>query len=1112
MSFFKGRVTKGKLGLVELLGVGSTSKQKASEKFKFRNIVNNCESFSKKNELFCFKGFVDGRSCFIKVDTGSDVSLVSSRLIRSCSRHIPYYNSFDLRYPTGEKVPIEARILVNIKLGKFSVELPVFVVDMQEDCLVGTDFLLLTNSENVFNPIFEHFVSDKIQRETCARIDNCFNGIPQFLLELFDREAENLEKEQKSLFAQFLIDFQDVFSEELIAGNCDDIQHKIDVGDSFPIKQTPRRIPFHLQEEVDKILEDMKNKGVIEESKSPWISPAVLVKKKDGSIRFCVDYRKLNSVTKKDSYPIPRIDDMLDRLSGNSWFSSLDLKSGYWQVKMHPEDKEKTAFSIRNGLWQFTVMPFGLCNAPATFERLMEKILHKLLFEICLVYLDDIIIFGKSFEEMLKRLKQVFLCLRSSNLKVNPKKCFFFKKEIKYLGYLVSEKGIATDQEKISAVRDWPVPRTKKQLRSFLGFCSYYRKFVRGFSLIAKPLFCLTENLSKFVWTDQCEIAFNELKERLMSSPILSFPNKEGQFILDTDASDHGIGAVLSQSQEGTEKVIAYFSRVLNKAERNYCVTRRELLAIVVSLKFFHHYLYGRKFVIRTDHISLRWLMSFKNPEGQLARWLEWIQQYDFEIIHRKGNLHKNADSLSRRPCLESNCSYCMKNEVKENVIARIVFGSENLEDWRQKQLQDPIISIFLRAKEMGSHFLRQELNLQDISAKIYSSYWDALILKNGVLFKKWESPNLKSVIFQIIVPKESVNRILEVAHDSAAGGHFGVNKTLANIRKRFYWATCKQDVEDWCRSCKVCIAKKGPIGKGKSPLQIFNVGIPFERVQMDILGPLPVSSKGNQFLLVVIDCFTKWVEVFPLKNIRALTIAEIFVNQVVSRHGIPLEVHTDQGKNFESKIFQEVMRLLGIKKTRTTALHPQSDGQVERHHQTIINYLSKFISEKQKDWDEWINMYLLAYRSSKHEATGVSPAELYFARDLRVPLDLLRGRPPDQKEEISVGSYILKLRKKLEEIHNFSRQRLNLQSLRAKIRYDLKARQIHFCVGQKVWFYNPHRIKGRAPKLQNNWEGPFEIVRKFSEVVFGIRKSSRHKIKVIHADRLAPFLERKQF
>jgi len=318
--------------------------------------------------------------------------------------------------------------------------------------------------------------------------------VPFILKELFENNSVNLNEAQRDVFVDFLKEHQDVFSGEIVSENCEIVEHVINIKDSSPIKQVPRRIPIHMRKEVDEIIEEMKGQGVIEESQSPWVSPAVLVRKKDETLRFCVDYRKLNAVTKKDSYPFPRIDDILDQLSGNSWFSTLELKSGYWQLKVRPEDREKTAFSVGRGLWQFTVMPFGLCNAPATFERLIEKVLEGLLSRICLVYLDDVIIFASTFNEMLENLKKVFLRLNSVNLKVNSKKCILFAKDVKYLGHIISSGGVSTEPEMISAVRDWPVPHNKRQLRNFLGFCSYYRKFVKGFSSLAKPLYALTEN------------------------------------------------------------------------------------------------------------------------------------------------------------------------------------------------------------------------------------------------------------------------------------------------------------------------------------------------------------------------------------------------------------------------------------------------------------------------------------------------------------------------------------------------------------------------------------------------------------------------------------------
>ncbi|GFW01224.1 retrovirus-related Pol polyprotein from transposon 17.6 [Trichonephila clavipes] len=489
-------------------------------------------------------------------------------------------------------------------------------------------------------------------------------------------ENAELSPEQKSSAERLFQEFEDVFSRNSSdIGHTTVTQHRIDTADHPPIKQHPRRLPFAKQEEVGTLLREMQENDIIEPSSSPWASPIVLVRKKDGSTRFCVDYRKLNDVTKKDSYPLPRIDDTLDTLSGHKWFSTLDLKSGYWQVEIHPEDREKTAFTSGQGLWQFKVMPFGLCNAPATFERLMETVLKGLTFEACLIYLDDVIIGGRTFEEHLQNIRKVLSKLSDANLKLNPSKCKFFQKEVNYLGHIISAEGVRTDPEKVSAVKNWKRPENLRELRSFLGLCTYYRKFVKGFSNIARPLHKLTESKQKFQWTKECEDSFLQLKEALTSSPILIYPQPDKPFILDTDASNESVGAVLSQEIDGQERVVAYWSKCLSKPERNYCVTRKELLAIVKAIEHFHHYLYGQKFLLRTDHASLTWLMNFRNTEGQVARWIQRLNEYYFDIRHRKGSSHGNADALSRRPCPE-NCRHCSRVETKYDYAIRQITTS----------------------------------------------------------------------------------------------------------------------------------------------------------------------------------------------------------------------------------------------------------------------------------------------------------------------------------------------------------------------------------------------------------------------------------------------------
>ena len=408
------------------------------------------------------------------------------------------------------------------------------------------------------------------------------------------------------------------------------IKHKINTGDHRPIRQHPRRVPLHLQEEAKGQVKKMLQEGVIEPSSSPWSAPVVLVRKKDGTYRYCIDYRMLNKVTVGDAYPIPRVS--FDQLEGAKWFSTLDLQSGYWQVEMDQADKEKTAFVCKEGLFQFNLMHFGLTNAPSTFERLMEMVLAGLQYQICLIYLDDVIVYGKSFEEEISRLGKVFCRLQDAGRKLKPQKCVLFQKQVTYLGHIVSERGVAPDPAKIESVKGWPTPTNVTEVRSFLGLAAYYRRFIKDFSRIASPLHRLTEKGRMFSWDETCQTAFEELKVHLTSAPVLAYPKLKTKFMLDTDASDVAIGAVLSQKFDEWEHVIAYGSRCLSKAERRYCVTRKELLAIVYFVKYFRHYLYGRQFLLRTDHGSLRWLFNFKEPEGQVARWIEALSTFDFDI------------------------------------------------------------------------------------------------------------------------------------------------------------------------------------------------------------------------------------------------------------------------------------------------------------------------------------------------------------------------------------------------------------------------------------------------------------------------------------------------
>ncbi|GFW21873.1 retrovirus-related Pol polyprotein from transposon 412 [Trichonephila clavipes] len=1120
-----------------------------------------------ENGIFIM-GHVHELPCNMIIDTGANVSIIRNDLAQKLKEKLIWTPArMVLQTVTGEKIDIHGKLKVKIQFGDTTYQHAVYVADIADPFILGLDFLkehgfTLDFNKNELRSIHEEVTIFKIEHRTesirqvtanenitinprteiivpgyigndeslnsglIATAENKANGLliastlvdlsrktipvricnvtekprvfqkgevlatcspvtcvckssslllsnsPQQLTPDLLENAE-LSPEQKSSAERLFQEFEDVFSRKSSdIGHTTMTQHRIDTADHPPIEQHPRCLPFAKQEEVGTLLREMQENDIIEPSSSPWASPIVLVRKKDGSTRFCVDYRKLNDVTKKDSYPLPRIDDTLDTLSGHKWFSTLDLKSGYWQVEIHPEDREKTAFTSGQGLWQFKVMPFGLCNAPATFERLMETVLKGLTFEACLIYLDDVIIGGRTFEEHLQNIRKVLSKLSDANLKLNPSKCKFFQKEVNYLGHIISAEGVRN---------------------------------------IARPLHKLTESKQKFQWTKECEDSFLQLKEALTSSPILIYPQPDKPFILDTDASNESVGAVLSQEIDGQERVVAYWSKCLSKPERNYCVTRKELLAIVKAIEHFHHYLYGQKFLLRTDHASLTWLMNFRNTEGQVARWIQRLNEYYFDIRHRKGSSHGNADALSRRPCPE-NCRHCSRVETKYDYAIRQITTSTATppDPWsdekvREDQMADPDIKPLIEFMESSSN----KPSWQDISAyspttKQYWALWNSLHLRNGVLYRKFESEDGKTFRWQLVLPRSRIPEVLKELHGSPTGGHFGVMKTLHRVRERFFWGKVRADVEQCCKSCDACSARKGPKIRSRGKLHRYNVGAPFERIAFDILGPLPRTASGNKYLLVVMDYFTKWPEVYPIPDQEAPTVAEAVVQHWISRYGVPLQLHSDQGRNFVSAVLKGVCELLGIDKTKTTPLHPQSDGMVERFNRTILNNLSLMVSKNQQDWDQKVPLFLLAYRSAVHESTGYSPSQMLFGRDLRLPCDLLFGRPPDTPS--SPEEYVQNLQARFEDVHNLARERINLRTEKMKTRYDTKATGHQFKEGDKVWFYNPTRRKGLSPKLQSHWDGPYTILKIINDVVIRIRKSTNSKSRVVHYDRLAPY------
>ena len=521
-------------------------------------------------------------------------------------------------------------------------------------------------------------------------------------------------------------------------------------------------------------------------------------------------------------------------------------------------------------------MPFGRCNAPATFQRLMDLVLAGLQWSHCLVYLDDVVVLGRSFDERLLNLELVFRRLREAGLCLKPSKCSLFRRKVQYLDHISSREGVAADPSKIEKVATWPTPTSVRETQQFLVFPGYYRRFVQDFAHIARPLHRLTERPATFMWTNECQGSFDELRRVLTSAPVLAYLDFNRQFILDTDASDTGIGAVLSQVDEGgRERVIAYRSRLLTKPERRYFVTHRELLAMVTFAKQYHPYLTGQRFLLRTDHGSLTWLRKFREPEGQLTQWLERLQELDFDIVHRRGKKHTNADALSRLPCRQCGRE-SHTSEIQGTISATSMQPpeSEPVPELRKAQLADPILGPLLRGQESGKKSSADELGSLSRSSRRLLQIWDQLTVRNGVLYQRFETSEGTSAVTQTIIPEALREEVLTDLHEGDLGGHLGIDKTLTCLKNRFYWPWHYNDVCDCCQKCGICTARKRPSPKAHAPLTSIKVGYPMQLVAMDIVGPFPESPAGNTHILVVADYLTRWTEAYLIPNQEATTVA----------------------------------------------------------------------------------------------------------------------------------------------------------------------------------------------------------------------------------------------
>jgi len=950
------------------------------------------------------------------------------------------------------------------------------------------------------------------------------------------------------------------------------VEHHIDTQNERPTAERMRRTPLGFQQEEKDHLQLMLDHGIISPSSSPWASAPVLVRKKDGRVRYCTDFRKLNDITIKDRFPLPLIEDCLSTLSGTKYFNTLDMTSAYWQIGIAPESRPKTAFITKYGLFEYNRLPFGLCNSPATFQRAVQQVLHGLLWDHVLVYLDDCVVLGPSFNDTMTHLRKVLARLRLANLKLKPKKCSLFQTSIVFLGKKVDSDGIALNPANISAVRDWPQPKTVKEVERFLGFANYHREHMAKYSDVAEPLYKLTGPRAIFDWKPEHAQSFVTIKEKMIAAPVLSYPNAKDPFILDVDASDIAIGAELIQVQDGIERVISYGSKILPSTERRYCTTRKELLALVLFLRQYRQYLLGRPVVVRTDHHSLTWLMRFKQPIGQLARWLEELGQYDLQILHRPGKRHTNADGLSRVPTSEPFCDCYNAGTVLENlpcggckfcrrahsqwerfhmdvddviplayrgsvipnkgvigatrelpvaqigVCAHVDTGlavpakpdASAPGDWmdgytwaelRKKQLQDPDLYRLLDWKE-NSAPAEHELALESPAVKYFWSLKELLSVREGVLFYLPRAP-LHHQVF--MVPKQMQEEFISHHHDLRLAGHMGSERTIAKVKQSGIWHGLRQDCTDFVKTCERCNRNKKATNRPRARLGQFHAGSIMERIHMDILGPLNTTKSGNKYILLIVDQFSKWVECYALPDQTAESVAKKLVNDFIAHFGCPQAIHTDQGSNFQSKLFTEVCNLLGIAKTRTTPYRPCSNGQCERMNRTILQIIRCLKEEGSYEWDEHLGQVGAALRASINASTGETPNRIFLGRETSLPVDVMLG--PTEEEGERPIEYAKKLKAIMQVIHSQARTSLQTAQRRQKSRYDRHLTEHTYDRGDVVYMLNSATQIGKPKKLAPVYKGPYVVMEVLSPVLLQVR--DRKKQKVVHHDRIKPCHDR---
>ena len=931
-----------------------------------------------------------------------------------------------------------------------------------------------------------------------------------------------MNEQQKAQMVELVQEYRDIFvGSDSVIGNTKLLQHHIrTIEGATPIASRPYRVDYKSRKVIEDQVADMLDKDVIQPSVSPWSAPVVLVPKPDGSLRFCIDFRRLNSVTILDQFPLPDIRQSLEIFGTMKakWFSSLDLQSAYWQVSMCPKSAEKTAFITTDGLWQFKKMPFGLSGAPMTFSRLMAEVLKGLLWKTCLVYLDDILIFTDTFERHLVVMREVFERLRGAGLKLSTKKCFLGRAKVKYLGHIVSADGIETNPKKISAVKDAEPPTNVTQVRQFLGLAGYYRRYVQGFSEIAKPLHDLTRIDHKFEWGPAQEKAFQTLKEKLTQAPILMYPLMDGTpFIVQTDASDYSVGYVLSQIQDELERVICYGGRSLTDVEQRYSTPEKEFLAVVYAIHDCDCYLRHTFFTVVTDHQSLKGFITKSEPKNaRHQRHLLSLQPYSFEIQYKPGKKHSNADFCSRQVYKEQG----IKGFANSPLFVSMQIKDLPVNDWAEFikcQQQDPELKEIYQYISSGefpeecSHKKMKELKL----------YRDDYIIQDGILYHLWikpgKGPQSERTQQQLVVPREYFTPIMESYHDHPLAGHHKFPTTYTAIHEKYYWPKMRKYIQHWIDSCESCARADKQKTLRNAPLQIAQMHGMLEKMHADIVGPLVETEAGYKYILTMVDQFSRWVEVIPLKSQTAIDVAEAIFDGWICRFGVPKIITTDRGRNFMSGVVEYLNDKYNIKHITTSSFTPKANGVNERRNAIIVNSLRAAVTKYPHTWDKFVAATGFSLRNMVCSTTGRSPYELVMGIQPQLPIDNEVPITMVTYPNKTIRDQVLTLENKCDWIKSTSEMDQERKQKYKEI-YDKYAQVQEFQKGQKVWCYTPgtaQKLKS-GKKMTSHWAGPYRIVQLYGKdhcINAGLKRLS-DDIPVqtkVHVNRLKPVTTREK-